>query len=83
MATVREARSSESNFERIVQELEKAKILAQREGNPHLSDELQEVADKYATEYRKAKETRSTAWPEFENFVTQFERALTSAERGS
>jgi hypothetical protein len=78
---VREARSSESNFETIVQELDKAIALAQKENRQTLTEDLQEVANKYAAEYRKSKEIRGTAWPEFENFVSQFERVLMNAEK--
>lgn len=81
--TVRDARSSESNFETIVQELDKAIELAKKEDKQTLVDELQEVSDKYAAEYRKSKEVRGTAWPEFEKFVTQFERALAGADKSS
>ncbi len=81
LATVREARSSESHFDRIEQALETALAMAQKEGDSALANELQDVQEKYAAEYRKAKETRDSAWPEFEKFVTQFERAMTGADK--
>lgn len=74
---LRENRSSESNFETIYQTLHEATQAAQKEGNQTLVDNLKELDEKYAAGYQKAKETGGTAWPEFEKFVTQFERALT------
>lgn len=79
MQTIREHRSSESNFDKLCQELEKAIVAA--ETNTSLVSDLQEVKEKYAAEYQKAKETGGSAWPEFEKFVTQFERTLTSANK--
>jgi hypothetical protein len=78
MQTIRENRGSESNFDRLLQQLDKAIGFAQNENNKELAGDLQEIKEKYAAEYKKAKETGGSAWPEFENFVTQFERALTA-----
>lgn len=80
MQTVRENRSSENNFSQLLQALEKATALAQQEGNTTFTEDLQEVKEKYVASYQKAKETGGTAWPEFEKFVTVFERALMSAK---
>ncbi len=81
MQVVRENRSSESNFDRLLQELDEAIALAQNENNPALAENLQEVKEKQVAAYQKAKESGGTAWPEFEKFVTQFERLLTSAAK--
>jgi hypothetical protein len=78
---VRDNRSSESNFDLIVQQLDKSIALAQTENKSALAGELQEVKEKYAAEYEKVKETGSTAWPQFEKFVTHFERTLTQAAK--
>lgn len=78
---IRDHRSSESNFETLCQTLREAKEAAQKGDNNQLADSLQEIEEKYAAEYKQAKETGGTAWPEFEKFVTQFERALTNAKR--
>jgi hypothetical protein len=83
MQVVRENRSSESNFETLLQQLDKATGLAQQSNNTALADDLQEVKEKYVAEYQKAKETGGSAWPEFENFVTQFERLMTNAAKDS
>jgi hypothetical protein len=79
MQRIRENRSSESNFELLVQQLEKATGVAQQANHTSLSADLQEVNEKYVAEYRKSKENGGTAWPEFEKFVTQFERVLMNA----
>jgi hypothetical protein len=81
MQVVRENRSSESNFHRLLQHLEKAIALAEKENNTALAKDLQEVEEKYAAAYQKAKESGGTSWPEFEKFVTQFERSLTGAAK--
>lgn len=78
---IREHRSSESNFATLHQTLESATKAAEESNNTALVAELKEVKGKYAAEYQKAKETSGSAWPEFEKFVTQFERALTSAKK--
>lgn len=78
---IREHRSSESNFAALHQTLEAATKAAEESNNATLAAELKEVNEKYAAEYQKAKETNGNAWPEFEKFVTQFERALTSAKK--
>ena len=79
---IRENRSSESNFETLRQTLQTAIRSAEESGNASLANELNEVNEKYAAEYSKAKETGGSAWPEFEKFVTAFERALTNAKNG-
>lgn len=80
MQTVKENRSSEEHFNRLLQALEKATAQAQQQNNTTLAGDLQKVKDTYATAYEKTKETGGTAWPEFERFVTEFERALVNAK---
>ena len=79
MQAIREQRSSESHFETLAQTLKAAIKAAEEKDDTTLANELKEVEEKYAGEYEKAKETGGNAWPEFEKFVTQFERALTTA----
>ncbi|WP_121353826.1 hypothetical protein [Flavisolibacter nicotianae] len=76
---IRELRSSEGNFEAICQLLTSATKAAEASGNTALSAALNETREKYAAAYEKARETSGTAWPEFEKFVTELERALTGA----
>ena len=78
---IREHRSSESNFSALQQTLKSATKAAEESHNTMLAADLKEVEEKYAAKYQKAKETAGSAWPEFEKFVTQFERALTSAKQ--
>lgn len=83
MQTIRENRSSESNYTLLQQELDKTIAAARQAGRPVVTKELEDVKEKYAAEYEKAKEAGGTAWPEFEKFVTQFERALSQAKNGN
>ena len=76
---IRAQRSSEANAKSLLALLHKAAAAAKQNGNSKLAIALAETENKYAAEYDKAKETTSSAWPEFENFVTHFERALTEA----
>jgi hypothetical protein len=78
--TIRNNRSSESNFSLLVAELDKAIAASESSGQSNLATDLKEVKEKYAPIYLEAKESSGTAWPEFENFVTQFERCLTEAK---
>ncbi|MDB5205166.1 MAG: hypothetical protein JWR72_241 [Flavisolibacter sp.] len=76
-AFIKEHRSNEAAFEklytRLVEETE-----AQASDAAYKTDLLQ-VKQKAAEEYNKAKETGGTAWPEFEKFVTGFEKAVIQA----
>lgn len=80
---IQEHRSSEGNFETLCTLLNEAVHAAQQESNTALAHELQEVDEKYVAAYKKARETSGSAWPEFEKFVAQFERALTEAKKES
>ena len=82
MQTLRENRSSESNFSTLKKELDNTISAAQQAGNHNLSADLEEIREKYVSEYEKAIEVGGTAWPAFEKFVTQFERALADAKNG-
>ena len=77
LQAIRDNRSSEANFDRLLEFLEKALASSQKNQHKALATDLQNVKEKYAAAYRQAKEAGGTAWPEFENFVTQFERSLT------
>jgi hypothetical protein len=82
-AFIRANRAAESNFEILLQKLTEACNAEATEGgdaaqNGYLSL-LQEVRDKYAKTYRQSKEKGTSAWPEFENFVTHFEKGVMGA----
>lgn len=64
-AFLREHRSNEANFEKLAAKLDETPGLPNGEA----------IAEK-AEAYRKARETGGTAWPEFEKFVSEFERAV-------
>ena len=78
---IREHRSSEGNFDVLNQQLEEVIESAHQQNETGLAEALQEVKEKYTAAYKKAKETGGSAWPEFEKFVTQLERALTDARK--
>jgi hypothetical protein len=81
LARIREYRSNEANFEELVKLLE-----SEIEGgasDPEYREKLQEIKEKQAAEYRKAKEGANTAWPEFEQFFSQFETAVLAASKRS
>ncbi|HYO21336.1 MAG TPA: hypothetical protein VER36_02955 [Flavisolibacter sp.] len=73
-AYIREHRSNEENFEKLNAKLKEEAV----NNTPGLS--MQDIQTR-ADEYRKAKETGGSAWPEFEKFVSQFEKAVVEAIR--
>ena len=72
---LKEHRSNEGNFEKIYAKLEEE---AGAGGPGPYVEELRELKDKQAETYRQHKAEASTAWPEFEKFVSGFEKAITS-----
>ena len=64
---IREHRSNEVNFEKMNTKLEETK--------PAGYNDIKEKAEVY----RQAKEKARTAWPEFEKFVSEFEKAVVEA----
>jgi hypothetical protein len=79
---IRQHRSNESNFETLYAKLEEECVVANKDEtgneNTYLSS-LNETKEKHADVYRQAKEQKSNAWPEFENFVSEFETSVTAA----
>lgn len=77
---IRQHRSNESNFEVLYTKLEEECAVANNSesGNEgsYLAN-LNEAKEKHADVYRQAKEQKSSAWPEFENFVSEFETSVT------
>jgi hypothetical protein len=76
-AFIREHRSNESNFEKLYAKLEEET----GKDDTNYTNQLQEIKEKGAEEYRKAKQTSGTAWPEFEKFVSEFEKTVVEALR--
>jgi len=77
-AFIREHRGNEGNFEKLYNKLETE--IQERRGAEKYVTLLQEIKEKTVPEYKKATETGGTAWPEFEKFVTEFERAVVNAK---
>lgn len=69
---IRERRTQEGNFEALLQRLDEE--IRQEKGARQQT--LQDVRDKEAVAYQNLKEKSGSAWPEFEKFVTAFERAI-------
>jgi hypothetical protein len=76
---IREHRSNEANFNELQGLLEAE--LSGMELDPAYSKSLQELKDKQVQDYRKAKEERSSAWPEYEQFFSQFETTVLNASK--
>lgn len=77
-AFIREHRSKEENFEILLAKLSETESAL---ANGTAEFDGASIRAK-AEEYQKAKELGSTAWPEFEKFVTEFERSITGAMKG-
>ena len=75
LAFVRTQRGKEGNFESIYNKLVEECKATSDEG---YRNQLGEIKEKQAATYRQAKEAGAVAWPEFENFVSEFEKTITS-----
>ena len=74
MAFIRENRGNEGNFDRLCARLDEE--LEHNNASESYVRRLQEIKEKAAEGYKKAKEPTGTAWPEFEKFASQFEKAI-------
>lgn len=74
---LRSHRSNEANFAAISQKLDEA--LSQAGDGTEFFDALEETKEKYGAAYATARENNGAAWPEFENFITHFERGIVAA----
>jgi len=74
-AFIREHRSSEGNFEKIYAKLEEVT----NDDDAEFAATLSDIKEKTVPPYQKAKEAGGTAWPEFEKFVSEFEKTVTEA----
>lgn len=75
-AFIRERRGNERSFEELY---EKLKSEIENADAPQTYRTALEDAEKKASEYKKAGETGGTAWPEFEKFVSEFEKSVAEA----
>lgn len=80
---IQEHRSNESHFEKLNTLLEQVledKELVNGASDKSFLEALNAVKQKQSEEYRVMKEKQGSAWPEFEKFVSQFERSLIDAK---
>jgi hypothetical protein len=75
-AFIKDHRGNEADFALLYK-----KLVEESTGNgePDYQQTLAEIKDKAAEEYKTAKERTPSAWPEFEKFVTAFEKAVLKA----
>jgi hypothetical protein len=76
---IQEHRSNETNFDKLSSKLEEE--INNTNNGVSYKNELQEIKEKRAEEYKQLKSSGSSAWPEFENFVAEFERAVLKASK--
>ena len=77
LAYIRQHRGNEANFEALYTKLVEECDLNTAYVN--YKKNLEDIKEKQAEAYRQTNKTNGTAWPEFENFVSEFERAITAA----
>jgi hypothetical protein len=75
---IREGRSNEANFAKLLDKLEQESETEHGSTTELYQQKLLEIKEKQAKEYVHQKDKTGSAWPEFENFVAEFERAITS-----
>ncbi len=76
---IRQHRSDEANFEKQYQKLDD-ELLNEQPDQSYIQN-LKEIKEKQSEEFRQTKQNGGSAWPEFEKFVTEFERTLTEEIR--
>lgn len=76
---IHDHRSNESNFKKLYEKLVEAEGFAQNNISQNYSSVLHEIKEKHAAVYNQNKEKGIAAWPEFENFVNHFEKAVAEA----
>ena len=74
-------RGNEASFEDLYQKL--LDELRDEESSSAYREKLEEIKEKQAEVYRQAKDIQGSAWPEFENFVSEFEKAVTHFSKAS
>jgi hypothetical protein len=78
---IRAHRSSEAHFEKLYEKLTAAYEFAKSNqlNRNGYADLLKDVMEKHGDAYKQKKDNGISAWAEFENFVTHFERAVLAA----
>ncbi len=72
---LRDKRGAEGNFDELVASLQKAIEHAESVNSPQ-TDGLKEIMSRQVPKYKAAKENGGTTWPEFEQFVSAWEKLL-------
>ncbi len=73
-ALIRECRSQEINFDKLSAALDN-EIKISHDSQSY-NDALLAIKEKSVEGYKKAKEQGGSTWPEFEKFVSEFEKAV-------
>lgn len=79
---IREHRNSEGHFQLLYEKLMAEQQAAQQErtaAENSYAASLAEIMEKQASLYQQKKEKGISAWPEFEAFVSHFEKAVLQA----
>lgn len=74
LAFIREHRSNPMNFRKLEEKL--GEELRNSKNDPEYHAALSEIQNKYASGFTEAREQNGQAWPEFENFIANFERSV-------
>lgn len=79
---IKEHRSDERHFDKLYDKLNETIQTLQNDGqeNGDYLNSLIDIKEKQAEVYKQAKENASSAWPEFEKFVTELEKATTTSK---
>lgn len=81
---IHEHRSNEGNFEKLYRKLEEECAAEKQAGDHHTRQYLaglEDIREKQAEAYRSSRDKGGTAWPEYEKFVTQFEKLVVDARK--
>lgn len=76
---IRQHRSNESNFSVLYQKLEEEIRSTANNNSDAYHTCLLEIKEKQAANFTTAQENNGTAWPEFEQFVSEWEKAIGAA----
>jgi hypothetical protein len=79
MDFIKEHRGDERHFEKIYNKLNETILEKDKQTEADYLNSLNEVKEKQAEAYKQAREKTGSAWPEFEKFVTELERAITAS----
>ena len=81
LAFIRQHRSNDANIDKL-----RAKLNEEIEASAHHHEYVQalrDIKEKQIEEFHQSRKEGSTTWPEYEKFVSAFERAITEALRSA